>query len=200
MTAPILTDEQKAAFAEAAKRAIEADKTPALIRCELGEQFGLVQAQVRGVLKRANIPLFDTRTGLRGMRDVDRSVLDAVVERCKEMDAKGISPVRIRAELSIEFNIYETSISHICLKRGNIDIRSDLTVKTDVVEQKANEVREISLEKADYDASKDIVRKAAQKLIEKNKNVRFDSAQNQWWLEHRPVSRVQLIQSAGMGV
>lgn len=193
MSAPLFDDQKKTAFVDAVKAAIEADKTPALIRCELGERFGLDTRQVKNALTRFDIDLFETREGLRGTRDLSEAEQAKVIARAKELLDQGCSGIRVRAMLSIEFHIFETSAAKMCSNASSIDLR---VVKVN----HCFDGPDIPLEKADYDARKDIFLQAADKLRAQGKSVRFDDRRDQWFLEHRPVSRIKLAQSAGIGV
>ncbi|MDG4721175.1 hypothetical protein [Thalassospira aquimaris] len=196
------SEAEKTEFVEITRAGIAADKTPAMIRCDLSERFDFETLTVCNALSRCGISLFETRTGLRGMRDIDAATKQTVIDRCKELIAEGKGPLRIRAMLSIEFDLYEVSAVSICLRHGNIDIRTEAyrgnTWQPSAARQ-ASEVEDVDFN-PDYDPDEDITLKAVDTLREKQKDVRFDKKRGQWWLNHRPVSRVQLIQSAGLGV
>ncbi len=194
MSVKLFTEDEKTEFVAIARAGIEADKTPALIRAELSERFGFDNLKVCNALTRNNIALFETRTGLLHIRDVDRSVTEAVVERAKELIAQGTGLLRVRAMLSIEFNIYETSVSFICLKAG-VDVRTD-AYRGDIKPAEKKEVHS-DLGYADYDPAEDKILQAAKEL--RDKKVDVGKANGQWFLEGRPVNCVQVMIRAGMG-
>ena len=198
MAVALLDQEAKARFIAMAEAGIADDKTPAMIRADLAEQFDLSNSQVGGALKRIGIKLFETRRDLKGIMDIDVSVCRAVVARANELIKQGTGLIRGRAVLSVEFGIFETSISIICDKYNGPDLRTEQGKFS--VKPLGPKTSPVSLGCADYDPDEDITLKAASTLRKKQKDVRFDRKRGQWWLDHRPVSRVQLIQSAGLGV
>lgn len=197
--APLLDDEQQARFIAMAEAGIAADQTPGLIKCELAETFGLEARQVANLLKRHKIRLFETRSDLRVMLETSNAEQIKIIDRAKELLAQGKSRERVRCELSVEFHMAEISVAKLCKSSGGIEIRHEQYIKAEKDQKKLDEAVRIPLEKADYDPSQDVFRKAAQELRNKKHNVRFDQDRDQWWLDHRPVSRVELAQAAGMG-
>lgn len=196
---PLLNDEQQARFIAMAEAGIAADQTPGLIKCDLSETFDLDIRQVANLLKRHKIRLFETRADLRVMLETSNAEQIRIVDRAKELLAQGKSRERVRCELSVEFHMAEISVAKLCKSAGGIEIRHEQYIKAEKENEKLDEAVRIPLEKADYDPSRDVFKQAAEKLREKKHDVRFDEGREQWWLDNRPVSRVELAQAAGMG-
>ncbi|KXJ56566.1 MAG: hypothetical protein AXW12_00605 [Thalassospira sp. Nap_22] len=198
--APLLTPEQLTAFADLARKMMDEKRPTSSIKVALGKTFGLNQIQVKNMLWRQQIKLGNRLKGCRVLADLSDTERAEILELAAAKLSEGVVGDEIRAMLCEKFDVAERTVSAFCV-RNNIDVRSEHSKKNakDYGGEGLKSIGKIDLDEADYDPSQDVFIKAAKKLRDSKHDVRFDADREQWWLDHRPVSRIELAEAAGMG-
>lgn len=196
----LLTDNQLTAFSELAKQMIAENRPTSSIKVALCKQFDLNQRQVTNQLWRLQIMLGNRAIDRRVLSDLSDAERAEILGLAASALSDGKAGDEIRAMLCEKFKVSERTVSAFCMRNG-IDIRDDHSKQN--AQRYGTEGRDaveaIELDDADYDPSQDVFKKAAKKLREKKRDVWFDEDRDQWWLDHRPVSRVDIANAAGMG-